>query len=159
MCNTCNTTNTIATNTNCNPYNGYNYCFNRLLNCLFGNSVWGCGGCANTANNGCVNTANNGGCGQCGSQRVCRDCCGNLRVYSISNGNGCGCWNNGCSNAYSNGCPYSHNHCCHSCGVCAQTFATTQTTAINGDEYYANQYGLNGRSNRCGCSCQVNYGV
>ncbi len=150
MCNTCNTTNTIATNPGCNPYNCYNPCLSRLLSCLFGNNSWGCGGgCANTANNGCGYS--NNGWGQWGSQRVCRDVCGNLRVVR------CG---GGCSGGYSNGCSYSRsNNCCHSCNVCSQTFASSQASTGSGDDYYANQYGLNGRSNRCGCACGGNYGV
>lgn len=148
MCNTCNTTNTIATNVSCNPYNVYNPCLSRLLNCLFGGNTWGNGGCANTVSNSCYNHC----CGQWSSQRVCRDCYGNLRVYTPFNS--CGCWN-----GYSNGCLYNRtNSGCHSCNVCAQTFSSAQTS-INGDDYYANQYGLNGRSNRCGCSLGVNYGV
>ena len=149
MCNTCNTTNTIATNVSYNPYNVYNPCLSRLLNCLFGGNTWNNGGCGTTVSNTC---GCNNSCGNWGLQRVCRDCCGNLRVYTPFNS--CGCWN-GCSN----GCLYNRtNSGCHSCNVCAQTFSSAQTS-INGDDYYANQYGLNGRSNRCGCSLGVNYGV
>lgn len=143
MCNSCNSTNTNNSCCNCSCNNGCGCSSNGfccgLLSWLFRNNGCGCNSCCN---NGCGSTWSN--------QRVCRDCCGNLRVYQClntysSNGcaSGCGCYNQ-----------WNTSNGCSRCG--AQTYATTQTTSNGSDAYYASQYG-SGRSGRCGCS--VDYSV
>lgn len=133
MCNTCNTTNTTNSGCNCGCNNCG--CNNGLLSWLFGNNhSCGCGNWSNSV------------WGQNGCQRICRDCCGNLRITQFSNG--CGC-NNGCS--CNNGCGCNSGCGCNNgCGgVQANVF--TQSSRSSNDYYYARQYGLNGRSSRCGC--------
>ena len=127
MCNTCYTN-----------FSNRNFCSCLwLLNNLFDNGC-GCNNC-----NGCNGTW--------GNQRVCRDCCGNLRIMNgclrnTTFGNGCGCggYNRTTNTRNGNGC---------GCG-CANTTSATSTTT-NGETYYNRQYCLNGACNFCNC-CAYN---
>lgn len=113
--------------------------------------------------------SSNIGCGSslgCG-QRLCRDCNGNIRV--INNGYNCynycnyccfqpccchcGCGNSGNTNDSNNGGTSGNANNGYGCVIVCGTTANTATTT--NDDYYARQYGLNGRngrsSDRCGC--------
>ena len=112
----------------------------------------------NTFNTGynCYNARS--GCNACGScwnngQRVCRDVCGNLRVYSCypctcnqseCGYNGVSTGNNGNTNGY--GCVT----------VCGNVFNTAQATTADTTNgiYYPRYYGYRGRG--CGCGCYNN---
>lgn len=92
----------------------------------------GCGNVTNTANNGWgTNTFVNGVYGiffpitnrTCLVRRTTTLDCGNAGTWTNGNGCGCGCRRNLCA-------------------------TNSSATVINGDAYYARQYGLNG----CGCS-------
>ena len=154
MCNTCNT------GFNGRSSNGCGCCCvgASLLSALFG-----CGNCYNS-------------CGSnWGSQRVCRDSCGNLRIQQRSsnsccsngtwNSSNCGCyssgtWNNSsygcCSNGISSSVVSNGSSCCHSC-ACGSN--TAETFPISGDGYYARQYGLTNRSGNSCCSLLSSYNV
>lgn len=153
MCNTCNSNGRSGANCGCN--NGCGCSNNSLFNLLFGNCCNGCGcGC------------NNGG--TFGSQRICRDACGNLRIQQCScnscgcngmwNRSGCGCngtWNRsgcGCSSGLLNSLLNSDNSCGNHCG-CGST--TAQTFSTLGDCYYARQYGLTNRSSGSCCNLTI----
>ena len=149
MCNTC-STNSNSCSTSCYGYNygcGCGCSNNSLLNLLFGNG--------NSC--GCHN-----GCGLY-SQSVCRDCNGCLRIINRQNGCcchcGCGCNNGNSGNTSgtdSNG-NGNGNFACLT--VCGRTGNTATQTSLTSDAYYAQQYGLTGRSgSRCsrssyGCGC------
>ena len=129
----------------------------------------------NTCNTGVLGrTAYNGGCyatnnvngrnGYCqngygwfGNQRVCRDACGNLRVYTCEcYCHQCGCGCNGVTgndNTTGNGNTGTNGFGCITlCGLTNPTGTTTTATTANGDGYYARQYGLtNGRNGGCSC--------
>ncbi len=111
------------------------------------------------------------GCGgsfwSSGYQRLCRDCCGNIRVAN----SGCGCQQN-CGCGDTNGTDSNGNTAARSgftyltfCGNglgttnAANTASTSScgcasSTANNYDWYYARQYGLLGYS---GCPCGSSY--
>ena len=79
---------------------------------------------------------------------------GNNTGCGCGNGCGCGCWQNCCV----------RRRCC-GCGNCATANTVNTTDTINGDLYYAYQYGLIPRSggvcgnttNTCGCGCGYTY--
>lgn len=165
MCNTCNSS--VFSGSGC----GCNSCGNSLFN-LFGGNSCGCNSCCNNGSN-------------FGFQRICRDCNGNIRVRNSNccgcngcsnnwnwwnNGwNGWNWWNNGCncdcSSDWSNGNSRSGDiRLITVCGNSGNTDNSRQSrnsdndttrASDNGDDYYARQYGLNGRSGRssCGCGC------
>lgn len=185
MCNTCNSSgfsngrcgySTASTNNGCGYSTtstnngcgcGCNACCNCLFNLLYGNSC-----CSNSCYNPCY-------------QRICRDCNGNIRV-SNSNGcgystastnNGCNggwnTWNNGWNgNSGHSGCGCENGnsrsgdiHFITVCGNsgnngngrrCRYFEGDTTATSDSGDDYYARQYGLNGRSGRSSCGCGFN---
>ncbi len=156
MYNTCNT-NYSHNSCGCNSSYATNL-GNRILNLLF-TTNGNCNCCRYY--NGCY------GYGTC-SQRICRDCCGNIWVRQTTNcncgcNNGCGCGNNG------NGSTSSNNGNGNGQGFACVTFCgnssnssgqTTTSTAYNYDEYYARQYGLNGYGGGCaarGSQCGCNY--
>ncbi len=103
----------------------------------------GCGGC--NRNNGC-------------SQRVCRDCCGNLRIQNTATA--CNCGNNGWGFwSWLNdlfGCGTSTtNNGCNTCG-CGCGTATANSRCSNcgcgcGTATANNGNGNYGYGNRCGC--------
>ena len=112
---------------------------------------------------GVTNTSANNGCGCWGwfgtCQRLCRDCNGNIRVLN----NGCGCNSCGCNrcgccnnNRSGNGCG-----CCNGNNGCDSITVFGNNVRVTGsandtstfDDYYARQYALNGRNNRCGDRC------
>ena len=156
MCNTCNT-----------GYGGRSVntcgccCFGAsLLSALFGNS-YGCGcGCNSCGSNW-------------GSQRVCRDSCGNLRIQqrsfdscacgNIWNGSRCGgccgTWNVprccGCFGGLSASTYPSVNGGAHSC--CG--LSSAQEVSSTSDCYYARQYGLTNRSGGSCCNLLSSYNV
>ena len=141
MCNVCNSN--FGTNTT----SGYN-----------------CGGWLSSpfalANSGCCQNA----C--CMTQSVCRDANGCLRIRNASNGC-CGCCNHCCcgngngNSANANNGNGSTNAnggfvCYTVCGTHGGS-ATTSTATIDGDAYYARQYGLcpYGVNRSCGCGCNA----
>ena len=128
--------------------NMYNTCYTGTM------ARTGCG------NYGGWNLFTNG----CGTQRICRDCCGNLHVQNVET---CTCftpWNrcllgNGTNTAGNGGTGNATQggfRCVTFCGVNPTqqaTQTTTQgTTGVDcGEAYYARQYGFGcGRCNRCG---------
>ena len=137
MCNTCNTTARSCQNCCSNSYG-----CNGLFNLLNGNSCH---------YNGCSSW------GGWGNQRICRDCNGNIWVrVSCGNScchNSCGC-HNGCSCGCNNGGSTAGNasngsgsfRCITFCGN-SDTSNTAST--LNGDTYYARQYGLYGSNRSC----------
>ena len=136
-----------------------------------GNGNTMCNTCSMNFNNRSTSCyGNNYGCGcgyhnGCGlfSQSVCRDCNGCLRIINRQNGCcchcGCGCNNGNSGNTSgtdSNG-NGNGNFACLT--VCGRTGNTATQTSLTSDAYYAQQYGLTGRSgSRCsrssyGCGC------
>ena len=93
------------------------------------------------------------------SQRLYRDCNGNIRVMNYANNSCCRC--HCCYRCPCRcGCG-GNNGCVTICGASANATASatgsanTTTNVGSCDDYYARQYGLNGRNNRsrCGCGC------
>ncbi len=126
MCNTCNT--------------GFGFC---RCGCN-GHGAWNT--CNNTWNNGCGCNANGWG-----FQRICRDCCGNIRVNNTNTCCGCSTrntGNNGCG--CSNGNIYGGTLRVIAFGGNADN-ATTETATNGGESYYARQYGLGSYRNSCCC--------
>ena len=121
----------------------------------------------NTCYTGAMQRTGCGACGEwnwvgntCGTQRVCRDCCGNLRVQNVP---ACGCFTpynrcgfgNGTAVAQNSGTGNGFNggfRCITFCGLnnTTQTTAQTTTGVDCGEAYYARQYGLGCGCNRCG---------
>ena len=123
-----------------------------------------CNGCGNTTNtttsgnccgcNGWGNTTNTNGCGtnaltngvygiffpistrQCYGRRTATLDCGNAVTWTNTTNGGCGC---GCRQ-----------------NLCT---ANTSSATINGDAYYARQYGLTNSGCGCGCGCSTWCGV
>lgn len=94
----------------------------------------------------------------CGTQRVCRDCCGNLRVQNVT---GCCCHRcnqcqcNGTGNdtgTAGNGNGTGTNGGFRCITICGANNTTQTTAGVDyGEAYYAQQYGLGGGCcNRCG---------
>jgi hypothetical protein len=83
----------------------------------------------------------NTGCGL-NPQNICRDSCGNIWVRVATGATQtdvCQCT------------------CTYRCGGFTPTANTGNNTAgsfcVDGDAYYARQYGLNGNTRSCGCGC------
>ena len=117
--------------------------------------------CCYTANgNGLLTQVNtNSGCGWNGNgwtvERICRDCNGGLWIrvgHTCScHQTTCGCCNgNGTTqNTTDNGTTGTGFGCVTFCGGLGNTGTATTTTALNGEAYYARQYGLCGRTRNC----------
>ncbi len=97
----------------------------------------------------------------CGTQSVCRDCNGNLRIIQRNTNNCCrcsNCWHHDCGCNQGNGTATEGNGnngrftCVTFCGT-TNGFAATPA---NGDLYYARQYGLRPRGNGCSCGFGTN---
>ncbi len=95
------------------------------------------------------------GCG-C-NQSICRDCGGNIHIHNYRCCRPCSCGCNNGGNTGNGGSTSTNGNgygCITVCGaaanaVPASTANTATTAASSYDEYYARQYALNGRSNRC----------
>lgn len=100
------------------------------------------------------------------TQSICHDCCGNIRVNQWQNsrcgchscrhcGCGCGCNGNGTGTTNTdngNGSNGGRFACYTVCGNFNGFNTPTQTSTVNGDQYYARQYGLCAQTrSSCGC--------